>query len=90
MQQVWDLRPELVNYRDSGCNLHPACLSCPLPRCQYEGRADSQTAERERRNAAILAAWRDVLSAAVIAREVGMSRRRVHSIIQAAREGGQR
>src|SRR5689334_18650010 len=25
-----------VEYRDEGCNLHPACLSCPLDRCQFE------------------------------------------------------
>ena len=22
-----------------GCNLHPACLSCPFPRCQYESKS---------------------------------------------------
>ena len=25
-----------VNYADTGCSVHPACLSCPLPRCKYD------------------------------------------------------
>lgn len=25
-----------IEYKDTGCNLHPACLSCPRPRCQFD------------------------------------------------------
>ena len=25
-----------ADYRDTGCNLAPKCLSCPLPRCQFD------------------------------------------------------
>lgn len=28
--------PEEVIYRDTGCEVHHACLSCPLPVCKYE------------------------------------------------------
>lgn len=31
-----DSLPEYTRYRDDGCNIHPTCLSCPLPRCRYE------------------------------------------------------
>jgi transposase-like protein len=31
-----DARPEHMVYRDAGCDLHPACLSCPFPRCRYD------------------------------------------------------
>ena len=31
-----DWRPEYCRYRDEGCELHSACLSCPLARCIYE------------------------------------------------------
>ena len=31
-----DALPEHVDYRDSGCDLFPSCLSCPLPRCRYD------------------------------------------------------
>lgn len=23
-------------YKDTGCDIHPACLTCPLPRCRYD------------------------------------------------------
>lgn len=28
--------PEYTEYRDTGCDLHPACLSCPFERCRYD------------------------------------------------------
>jgi hypothetical protein len=27
---------EYVNWKDGGCDLHPACLECPLPHCIEE------------------------------------------------------
>src|SRR2546426_10940407 len=31
-----DSLPERTGYRDDGCELHPQCLTCPLPRCRYD------------------------------------------------------
>ncbi len=31
-----DALPEHAQYRDDGCDIHPHCLSCPLPRCRYD------------------------------------------------------
>lgn len=31
-----DLLPEQCHYRDEGCDLAPACLECPFPRCLLE------------------------------------------------------
>jgi hypothetical protein len=31
-----DTLPEKTRYRDDGCEIHPHCLTCPLPRCVYE------------------------------------------------------
>lgn len=31
-----DLRPEYTQYRDDGCEVHPSCLSCPLPVCIHD------------------------------------------------------
>ncbi len=28
--------PENATYRDDGCDIHPSCLSCPLPVCRYD------------------------------------------------------
>ncbi len=37
MQKVRsDALPEFVRYRDVGCDLHSACLTCPLPVCKEE------------------------------------------------------
>ena len=31
-----DMLPERRGYRDDGCEIHPECLTCPLPRCRYD------------------------------------------------------
>ena len=31
-----DMLPERTGYRDDGCEIHPQCLTCPLPRCRYD------------------------------------------------------
>ncbi len=31
-----DALPEHTRYRDDGCDIHPHCLTCPLPRCRYD------------------------------------------------------
>jgi Helix-turn-helix domain of resolvase len=31
-----DTLPEKIGYRDDGCEIHPQCLTCPLPRCRYD------------------------------------------------------
>ena len=28
--------PENAEYRDTGCELAPSCLSCPFVRCRYD------------------------------------------------------
>ena len=25
-----------INHQDSGCEVSPSCLSCPLPKCKYD------------------------------------------------------
>ena len=43
----------IVTHQD-GCNLHPACLSCPFEHCQFDGALFSPYyEERRQRNAAI-------------------------------------
>lgn len=31
-----DALPEHYDYRDTGCEIAPSCLRCPLPVCKYE------------------------------------------------------
>ena len=84
-----DALPEHTNYHDTGCDLHPSCLSCPLVRCRYDepGGArrllaterDSQVLDLQRRGGRTIEG---------IAREVGVSRRTVFRILARARSGG--
>jgi hypothetical protein len=35
------------NHTDTGCELHPACLSCPLPRCKYDDPKYQKASSRQ-------------------------------------------
>jgi hypothetical protein len=34
-----DAVPEFYRYEDTGCEVSPSCLHCPLPRCKYDDPA---------------------------------------------------
>ena len=34
--QDFDLLPEIMAYRDTGCEISEHCLECPLPSCKYD------------------------------------------------------
>lgn len=36
MNELLDLLPEELDYRDEGCELAPSCLGCPFDRCRYD------------------------------------------------------
>ncbi len=44
---------EYVNWKDAGCDLSPACLECPLPRCIEEEPRGRQRRRLEHRAAAM-------------------------------------
>lgn len=48
-----DALPENLEYRDAGCDLYPACLRCPLPRCRYDDAGGAQAMLRSGRNAEV-------------------------------------
>lgn len=37
--------PEHTVYVDTGCEVAPWCLECPLPRCKYEDSAGRERAQ---------------------------------------------
>ena len=70
----YDSLPEGSTYTDTGCELAPSCLSCPFPRCRYDGGSPlrSQAAEHLYRFRQLREAG---LSVDAAAREMGVSRR---------------
>ena len=44
---------EYVNWKDGGCDLHPSCLECPLPRCIEEEPRGRQKKRLDGRAAAM-------------------------------------
>jgi hypothetical protein len=77
-----DALPEHVEYRDTGCELAPSCVRCPLVRCRYDepggarklllGSRD-ETLRRRRRE--------DGVAIEALAVEFGLSRRSVFRIL---------
>lgn len=45
---------EYGNWKDEGCELHPSCLACPLPRCIEELPRGRQKWRMQERTAAML------------------------------------
>ncbi len=83
-----DRLPELQQFADTGCNVHPSCLTCPLPQCRYDEPGGLQREEREGRNAEVLRMRkRQALSVDELAQTFGVSTRTVHRIL---REGSTR
>lgn len=77
--------PETTVYRDTGCDLHPACLTCPLPRCKYDDPGWMQREERDARDTEVLR-LRVGRSRSVqeLALQFGLSTRTVHRILHRA------
>lgn len=75
-------RLDFAHYPDTGCQVHPACLSCPLPRCVLDEPPGQRAAARNReRDAAIIAAMQRGESVRQIGATLGISRRTVHRVI---------
>ncbi len=68
--------PENATYRDDGCDLHPSCLSCPLPVCRYDIPGGKRAVLNIYRNERIAALRRDY-TVPVVAALMGVSRRTV-------------
>jgi len=72
-----DLLPEEVDWRDEGCEVFPACLDCPLPRCLEEeprARQRLKTVLRARRMKVLRRSGKSVKE---IAQLFGVSQRTV-------------
>jgi len=79
-----DALPEGANYRDTGCSLHSACLSCPFEQCRFDGEG-TRSLRAERTKQRVRDAWVRGLSINGIAAEAGISRRSVHRVLRELR-----
>lgn len=71
---------------NDGCELHAHCLSCPLPRCQYDEPLYAQNTERADRDAAIAAAVEaEGLTIAAAVQRFQMSRRSINRALSGSR-----
>jgi hypothetical protein len=74
--------PENTRYRDDGCNIHPQCLTCPLPRCRYEDKGGLRGMINEHRDRGIIEARMKGVGAAEVAIQFGVSRRTVFRVME--------
>jgi DNA-binding CsgD family transcriptional regulator len=81
---------EYANWKDSGCALHPSCLSCPLERCIEEVPRGRQRQRMSDRAAAMASLRRQGNTARQVAVAFGVSLRTVQRALQQHRGNGHR
>ena len=72
-----DALPEHTQYADTGCDVHPRCLTCPLVRCRYDEPGGARKLFSEDRDRAIVSLQREGVPVDAIALRFGVSRRTV-------------
>ncbi len=76
-----DALPEEIHYRDGGCDVHPQCLTCPLPRCRYDEPGGLRAMLNAYRDQQVAALRRDGEQVDQIAERFSLSRRTVFRIL---------
>ena len=76
-----DSLPEVTRYRDDGCDIHPQCLTCPLPRCRYEDPGGLKGMLNGMRDREIVRLKARGMAVEDIADEFGVSRRTVFRVL---------
>jgi hypothetical protein len=83
-----DALPEEIHYRDDGCDMHPRCLTCPLPRCRYDEPGGLRAMLNAYRDEQVVALRRDGAAVDQIAERYCLSRRTVFRILSAGDRPG--
>lgn len=76
-----DALPEYTRYRDDGCDIHPHCLSCPLPRCRYEEPGGLRALMNADRDAQIIQLRLEGMAVEDLADRFRVSRRTVFRVL---------
>jgi hypothetical protein len=79
--------PELMHYADTGCEVCPSCLRCPLPQCKYDDPIAYHRWKARARDAEIVAARR-TLPVSAVATLFTLSPRTIHRALLRARATG--
>jgi transposase-like protein len=82
-----DALPEHTPYQDTGCDVHPSCLSCPLVRCRYDEPGGARKLLSDERDRSIVVLQRRGETVNSIARRFGVSRRTVFRALARSRGG---
>ena len=83
-----DALPEHLEYRDSGCDLAPDCLRCPLVRCRHDQPGGARALFQSSRDKAVLLRREEGVGIDALAHEFTLSRRSVFRILAKGRGGG--
>jgi hypothetical protein len=79
-----DALPEEIVYRDDGCDMHPRCLTCPLPRCRYDEPGGLRAMLNTYRDQQIVTQRQEGALVDQIAERYSLSRRTVFRILSAS------
>ncbi len=74
--------PDLFANKDTGCELAPSCLACPLERCKHDDPGIMRRNRSTKRDKEIVQLRASGKSVADIAIAVGVSERTVYRVIQ--------
>lgn len=76
-----DTLPEYRRYRDTGCEYHPACLTCPFQVCRFETQRGLPSLRREQDAVRAKELRTAGHTGEAIARVLGRSRREVWRLL---------
>lgn len=82
-------QPDDINWKDNGCDLNPACLSCPLPRCIEEEPRGKQKLRMLARASHMAQLKRQGKSTREIAALFNISQRTVQRVLAAGESPGE-
>ena len=80
-----DALPEHTAYADTGCDMHPSCLTCPLVRCRYDEPGGARKLLSDERDRTIIELRREGRPISAIASRFGVSRRTVFRVLAHSR-----
>lgn len=81
-----DGSPEYADYPDTGCEVSPSCLACPLPQCKHDDPVWYQQYRRQGRDLRILDAYvNEKATVFQLAQRFQLSPRTIHRALQRSR-----